>query len=124
MAAKSSALQVAGVCWSLQCVARSNSAVVSQREHVLRTSFEGDFADPAEIGGTADDDGRFSVADEILDFSALVSGVEWQENVACSQRCQVQHNRFDRFLHLHCDASTCRQIERLQQVGHHGSGAV
>jgi hypothetical protein len=44
-------------------------AVITQREDVLRARFEGDFADPAEVGGAADDDGWLGVADKIFDLS-------------------------------------------------------
>ncbi|MDT4884469.1 hypothetical protein FQZ97_1206140 [compost metagenome] len=44
--------------------------------------------------------------------------------MARAQRGQVQHQRLDRLLHLHGHARLGRQRQRIQQVGHHGRGAV
>ena len=98
-------------------------AVVAQREHVLRAALEGDLADPAKILRAANHHGRFGVANEILYFSALIGRVQRQKHITGAQRGQVQHQRFHRFFHLHSHACTGRQLQRHQQIGHHGGGA-
>ena len=86
----------------LSCtVEQAAGAVVIQGEHMLGACLEGDLADPAKIGPTAHHHSRLGVANEILNLSALVGGVEWQKHAACAQASQVQHHGFDRFFDLH-----------------------
>ena len=99
-------------------------AVLAQCEHMLRPRLESDLADPAKVGRAANHDSRFGIADEILDLGALVGGVERQEHITSTQGRQVKHHRFDRFFDLHRHAAACGQVQRLQQIGHHGRGAV
>ena len=99
-------------------------AVVTQGEHMLRAQGEGDFADPAKVAGAAHHHGGLGVADEVFDLGALVGGVERQEHVARAQRGQVQGHGFDGLFDLHGHAAAFGQLERCEQVGDAGAGAV
>ncbi|MCY1384650.1 hypothetical protein D9M69_729350 [compost metagenome] len=72
----------------------------------------------------ADHHGRFGVANEVFDLCTLVGGVERQEHMAGAQGGEVEHHGFDRFFHLDRDARGGGQLQRIEQVGHHGGGAV
>ena len=100
------------------------SAVIVERKHMSTTGLEGDFADPTKVVSTAHHHRRFGVAHKILDFVFLVGRVERQKHQARTQRGQVEHEGFDRLVDLHRHTSACWQLERLQQVGHHGAGPI
>ncbi|MDT4857141.1 hypothetical protein FQZ97_915550 [compost metagenome] len=100
------------------------TARLVQGEHMTRTRHERDLGDPAKMRWTAHHHRRLGVANEVFDFGALVGGIEWQEDKPRTQRGEVQDERLDRFLHLHGNAGTGRQLQRGQQVGHHGRGLV
>ncbi len=99
-------------------------AVIPQRKNVLGARLEGDFADPAEVLWATDHDGRLGVADEILHLGALVGRVKRQKHVTSAQRSQVQHHGFDGFFNLHRHPRALGQAQRLQQISHHGGGAI
>ncbi|OQC06313.1 MAG: hypothetical protein BWX79_02115 [Alphaproteobacteria bacterium ADurb.Bin100] len=99
-------------------------AIVAQGEHVFRARSEGDLADPAKIFRAANHHGGLGIADEILDFGALVSRVQRQEHIACAQRGEVQQHGFDRFFDLHRHPAALGQLQRGEQVGHHRRCAV
>ena len=105
-------------------IEQAAGAVVTQGEHMLRAQGEGDFADPAKVAGAAHHHGGLGVADEVFDLGALVGGVERQEHVARAQRGQVQGHGFDGFFDLHGHAAAFGQLERCEQVGDAGAGAV
>ncbi|MNV31507.1 hypothetical protein D3C71_1228180 [compost metagenome] len=99
-------------------------AVVAQGENMLRAQREGNLADPAEVAGRAHHHRGLGVADEVFDLGALVGGVERQKHVACAQRGQVQGHGFDGLFHLHGHSAALGQLERCEQVGDAGAGAV
>ena len=99
-------------------------AVVIERKDMLRAGGKRQFAEPAEIGAAANHHRRLCIADEIVHLGTLVGGVQWQKHVAGAQGGQVKHHRLDRFFNLHGNARAVGQLERLQQVGHHGGAAL
>ena len=101
-------------------VEQAAGAVVVQGEHMLCTGLERNLADPAKIGPAAHHHGRLCVANEILDLGTLVGGVERQKDTAGAQTCQIKHHGFDRFFDLNGHPAALGQIQRLQQIGHHG----
>ena len=100
------------------------AAVLVQGKDVLRAGLERDLADPAKVAAGAHHHSGFSVANKVFQLGALVGGVERQIHKACAQRGQVQDQAFDRLFGMRGNAAARWQIERLQQIGHHGGGAV
>ena len=103
---------------------QSARSVVIQGEHMLRASFECNFAYPAKVGTRTNHHRRFCVANEVLNLGTLIGCVQWQEHIACSQGGQIQHQGFHRLFHLYRNAAALGKLQAFQQVGHHGTGAV
>ena len=70
-------------------------AIVIQSKHMLRARLECNFANPTKIGTRTNYHRRLCVANEILNFGALVGGVQRQKHIARTQRCQIQHHGFN-----------------------------
>ena len=113
----------------LVAVARSTveqtaRAVFVEGEDMLCARLERDLADPTKMSTAADHHRRLGVANEILNLGTLVSSVQWQKHIPGAQSSQVQDHGLNRFFDLHGHPTALWQVERLQQVGHHGRGAV
>ena len=111
---------------TLQCSAVKQAAgsVFVQGEDMLRPRLEGDLADPTKIGATAHHHGRLCIANEVFDFSTLISGVQGQEHITRTQSGQVQNQGFDGLFDLHSHPAALWQVKGLKQVGHHRGGPL
>ena len=79
-------------------------ALIVQGHHIAAALLKGQLADPTEVGGGTHHHRGFGVANEVFQLSALVSRVERQKHMTCSQGGEVQHQRLYRLVHLNGDA--------------------
>ena len=91
---------------------------------MLGSGLESDLADPAEVLAGTDHNCRLGVADEVLNLRLLIGLIERQINKPGAQRGQVQQHGLNRFFHLHRDACTGWQLQRIKQRGQHGAGTL
>ena len=107
-----------------RCREQRTGAVVAQREEVPHAVAARDRRDPRFVGGAAHDQPRLGVAHEVLHFGALVGRVQRQIHEPRAKRCQIEHQRLGRLVHLHRNPGATRQAQRSKQVCEHRARAL
>ena len=92
-------------------VQQRSRAICAQRVDMAHAVVESNLGHPAKALGRTHDHSRLGIAHKVLNLSALVGGVEWQENMTSAQRGQIQHHGLDRLFHLHRNAAALGQIQ-------------